>query len=166
MPQNTKEERNVDTKIKMVPVQLTDAMRAVTTHAESFDEAWGLALAAVPEAPQADAQPVAEVTNKFGDPEAFAERELTPLADIQKLKIGTKLYTHPNTADIEQCYEHALSAMEGEADRLRAQLKRDSAEAAALQSYLVGTARTIRPVDGSGLYAWALAALKDQAVQS
>lgn len=47
-----------------------------------------------------------------------------------------------------------------------AQRKRDSAEAAELQSYLVGTARTIRPVDGSGLYAWALAALKASAVPS
>jgi hypothetical protein len=37
--------------------------------------------------------------------------------------------------------------------------KRDSAEAAELQSWLVGNARNVRPVDQSGLMAWALAAL-------
>lgn len=39
-----------------------------------------------------DAQPVAEIVNKFGDPEAFAERELKALTDIQKLQIGSKLF--------------------------------------------------------------------------
>lgn len=37
--------------------------------------------------------------------------------------------------------------------------ERDAAEAAALQSWLVGNARIARPVDESGLMAWALAAL-------
>ena len=40
-----------------------------------------------------------------------------------------------------------------------AKIKRDSVEAAELQSWLVGNARTVRPVDQSGLMAWALAAL-------
>lgn len=43
------------------------------------------------------------------------------------------------------------------------QNKCDQAEAAALQSWLVGNARTIRPMDNSGLMGWALAALKRQA---
>ncbi|WP_219097766.1 hypothetical protein [Pseudomonas sp. UMAB-40] len=38
--------------------------------------------------------------------------------------------------------------------------RQDMAEAAALQSWLVGNARTVRPVEHSGLMAWALAALK------
>lgn len=51
------------------------------------------------------------------------------------------------------------------ADRLIDQRRQDQAEAAELQSWLVGNARTVRPVDGSGLFAWALAALKAQADQ-
>jgi hypothetical protein len=38
---------------------------------------------------------VGEVVNKFGDPEAFAERELKITTDIHTLPIGTKLYSHP-----------------------------------------------------------------------
>ena len=38
---------------------------------------------------------VAEVVSKYGDPEAFGEREVKLLADIQKLPYGTKLYTPP-----------------------------------------------------------------------
>ncbi|WP_143240771.1 hypothetical protein [Agrobacterium sp. YIC 4121] len=35
---------------------------------------------------------VAEIVSKYGDPEAFGERELIPLVDIQKYPYGTKLY--------------------------------------------------------------------------
>jgi hypothetical protein len=38
-------------------------------------------------------KPSAEVVSKFGDPEAFGERELKVLADIQKLAYGTKFYS-------------------------------------------------------------------------
>ena len=38
-------------------------------------------------------EPVAEIANKYGDPEAFAERELRALVDIQKLPCNTMLYT-------------------------------------------------------------------------
>lgn len=38
--------------------------------------------------------------------------------------------------------------------------QQDQIEAAELQSWLVGNARTVRPVERSGLMAWALAALK------
>lgn len=37
---------------------------------------------------------VAEIVSKYGDPEAFGERELIPRVDIQKYPYGTKLYTH------------------------------------------------------------------------
>ncbi|EOW7152444.1 hypothetical protein ACO4GX_000528 [Yersinia enterocolitica] len=38
-------------------------------------------------------QPVAEVVSKFGDPEAFGERELNILANIQKMPYGTQFFT-------------------------------------------------------------------------
>ncbi|RZV01038.1 UNVERIFIED_ORG: hypothetical protein EOZ59_0976 [Serratia quinivorans] len=38
-------------------------------------------------------KPCAEVVSKFGDPEAFGERELKVLANIQKLAYGTKFYS-------------------------------------------------------------------------
>lgn len=38
-------------------------------------------------------KPSAEVVSKFGDPEAFGERELKVLADIQKLAYDTKFYS-------------------------------------------------------------------------
>lgn len=157
----------MNTKVKVVPVQLTDAMRAATTHAESFDEAWSLALAAIPAPTKAEAEPVGVVAHRKGDKFELFEGVIFATAILSgDVEDGTKLYTHAKAVEVEHCYEHALTAMEGEADRLRAQIKRDSAEAAELQSYLVGTARTIRPVDGSGLFAWALAALKAQAVAS
>ncbi|HEI6729897.1 TPA: hypothetical protein SJ159_003123 [Yersinia enterocolitica] len=38
-------------------------------------------------------KPVAEVNSKYGDPEAFGERELKVLADIQKIPYRTKFYS-------------------------------------------------------------------------
>lgn len=38
-----------------------------------------------------DVEVIAEVTNKYGDPEAFAERDLLQRIDIDKLKLGTEL---------------------------------------------------------------------------
>lgn len=37
-------------------------------------------------------EPVAEVVSKFGDPEAFGEREVIALKDLSRLPYGTKLY--------------------------------------------------------------------------
>jgi hypothetical protein len=51
---------------------------------------------------------VGEVVNKFGDPKAFAERELKITTDIQTLPIGTKLYTHPSP----DCYDHLHKTIE------------------------------------------------------
>ncbi|MEL5710171.1 hypothetical protein [Serratia bockelmannii] len=42
-----------------------------------------------------EAQPVAEVVSKYGDPEAFGEREIRVLADLQKIPYDTKLFTAP-----------------------------------------------------------------------
>jgi hypothetical protein len=42
--------------------------------------------------PAVDATPIAEIVSAYGDPEAFGEREIKVLADIQKLPYGTKLY--------------------------------------------------------------------------
>ncbi|HHL2562237.1 TPA: hypothetical protein ACQ31I_004187, partial [Yersinia enterocolitica] len=47
-------------------------------------------------------KPVAEVVSKFGDPEAFGEREIKILADLRSIPYNTKLYAvaeqlQPNT---------------------------------------------------------------------
>jgi len=44
--------------------------------------------------------------------------------------------------------------------------QQDLIEAAALQSWLVGNARSVRPVSNAGLMAWALAALKANPAQA
>ena len=41
---------------------------------------------------QPQGEPVAEIVSKYGDPEAFGERELITLKDISKFPYGTKLY--------------------------------------------------------------------------
>lgn len=43
-------------------------------------------------AAQPHGEPVAEIVSKYGDPEAFGERELITLKDISKFPYGTKLY--------------------------------------------------------------------------
>ncbi|CQH54319.1 TPA: polyphosphate kinase [Yersinia enterocolitica] len=45
-------------------------------------------------------EPVAEVVSKFGDPEAFGERELEVLTDIQKMPYGTQFFTAAKPAEI------------------------------------------------------------------
>ncbi|OCJ30618.1 hypothetical protein [Serratia sp. 14-2641] len=42
---------------------------------------------------EALSQPVAVVLNKYGDPEAFGERELKLLADLQKVPYNTNFYS-------------------------------------------------------------------------
>lgn len=46
-----------------------------------------------------EAQPVGEVYNKYGDPEAFAEKGFTPYASLFKLPSGTKVYAMPPVTD-------------------------------------------------------------------
>lgn len=60
--------------------------------------AFKMALAAMDSEPAA---PVAEVVSIYGDPEAFGEREIRPLVDIQQMPYGTKLYRHAQTAPDE-----------------------------------------------------------------
>ncbi|HFE9025445.1 TPA: hypothetical protein ACGATF_004161 [Yersinia enterocolitica] len=55
--------------------------------------------------------PVAEVVSKFGDPEAFGERELNILADIQKMPYGTQLFT---AAKSEALPRHIFSMLVNE----------------------------------------------------
>lgn len=65
-------------------------------------------------------KPCAEVVSKFGDPEAFGERELKVLANIQKLAYGTKFYS--------QEYVSALLAeLENKDRHLKASIRRESA---------------------------------------
>lgn len=52
-------------------------------------------------ADMSEQQPVAEVISKYGDPEAFGERELSLLADIQKMPYDTKFYAAPQPAVVQ-----------------------------------------------------------------
>lgn len=47
------------------------------------------------QAAQPQGEPVAEVVSKFGDPEAFGEREIIVRQDLSKIPYGTKLYRQP-----------------------------------------------------------------------
>lgn len=55
---------------------------------------WVLGLCDTPLKPasQPQGEPVARIDGMYGDPEAFAEREIRALCDVNKLKIGTLLY--------------------------------------------------------------------------
>lgn len=66
-------------------------------------------------------KPSAEVVSKFGDPEAFGERELKVLTDIQKLAYGTKFYS--------QEYVSALLAELEAKDKRIAELERSLTDA-------------------------------------
>lgn len=66
-------------------------------------------------AAQPQGEPVAEIVSKYGDPEAFGERELITLKDISKFPYGTKFYTSPPAplaADIahDMAYRNGLMA--------------------------------------------------------
>lgn len=54
--------------------------------------AMGYELLPVEPGAQPQGEPVAEIVSKYGDPEAFGERELITLKDISKFPYGTKLY--------------------------------------------------------------------------
>ena len=63
---------------------------------------------------EALSQPVAVVVNKYGDPEAFGEREVKLLADLQKVPYNTNFYS--------QEYVTALLAALEEKDQSIAEL--------------------------------------------
>lgn len=54
-----------------------------------------LSQPAIKESTAQAVEPVAEVVSKHGDPEAFGEREIALLVDIQKLPYGAKFYAAP-----------------------------------------------------------------------
>lgn len=61
-------------------------------------------------AAQPQGEPVARIDGMYGDPEAFAEREIRALCDVNKLKIGTLLYTEqPAPVEVE-CTEEMYKA--------------------------------------------------------
>lgn len=64
------------------------------TYIKNFAKAYSALLNAAPAS-----EAVAEVVSKFGDPEAFGEREIKVLSDLQKLPYGTKLYATPTPGD-------------------------------------------------------------------
>lgn len=87
-------------KTEMVSVPRELLERIVAIYASSTWPSWYELRAALEATPAEDVRavvegPVAEVISKFGDPEAFGERELVALLDIQALPYGTKLYRHP-----------------------------------------------------------------------
>ncbi len=47
-------------------------------------------------------KPVAEVVSKFGDPEAFGEREIKLLTGIQKMAYGTKFYSQEYVSALDK----------------------------------------------------------------
>jgi hypothetical protein len=72
------------------------------------------AISALSQLAAGSAEPVAEVVSKFGDPEAFGERELKVLIDIQKLPYGTKFYTHPAPLPVQaEPYAYETRAVSG-----------------------------------------------------
>ncbi|UAN04418.1 hypothetical protein [Achromobacter mucicolens] len=62
-------------------------------------EGWQ-ARAALASAPVAgEAQPVAEVVSRYGDPEAFGERDLKVLVDLNSYPYGAKFYAAPQASE-------------------------------------------------------------------
>lgn len=57
------------------------------------------ALASAPVA--GEAQPVAEVVSRYGDPEAFGERDLKVLVDLNSYPYGTKFFAAPQASEAE-----------------------------------------------------------------
>ncbi len=47
-------------------------------------------------------KPVAEIVSKFGDPEAFGEREIKLLTGIQQMAYGTKFYSQEYVSALTQ----------------------------------------------------------------
>lgn len=73
--------------------------------------AWNTRAKAAPEPVQGEA--VAKVISKYGDPEAFGEREIEVLADLRKIPYGTRLYPAAAKPDAElvELLTHARSCV-------------------------------------------------------
>lgn len=67
-------------------------------------------------------KPVAEIVSKFGDPEAFGEREIKLLTGIQQMAYGTKFYSQEYVSALLEDNERVardLVARNGEIEGLR-----------------------------------------------
>ncbi|CAI1104118.1 Uncharacterised protein [Serratia ficaria] len=51
-------------------------------------------------------KPVAEVVSKFGDPEAFGEREVKLLIGIQQMAYGTKFYSQEYVSALDDVAQY------------------------------------------------------------
>lgn len=93
-------------------------------------------------------KPMAEVVSKYGDPEAFGERELKISPDIQQLPYRTKLYAIPADQVLvpRELLERAIEALEAEVESrygdtkdhpaLSAKYERDMTEVRELRALL------------------------------
>lgn len=92
------------------------------------------ALSASPAQGVSVQEPVAVVHSKFGDPEAFGEREIVVLTDLRKIPYNTKLYATPPEHSTEARDAARLMwvslAMDGSGDH---DFHADAAEHAALR---------------------------------
>lgn len=62
-------------------------------------ETWQARAALASAAVAGEAQPVAEVVSRYGDPEAFGERDLKVLVDLNSYPYGAKFYAAPQASD-------------------------------------------------------------------
>ncbi|HAT3683297.1 TPA: hypothetical protein I8552_004174 [Serratia marcescens] len=69
-------------------------------------------------------KPVAEVVSKFGDPEAFGEREIKLLTGIQQMAYGTKFYSQEYVSALIQRAERLDSMLTESVQALKAAEKR------------------------------------------
>lgn len=86
-------------------------------------------------------KPVAEVVSKFGDPEAFGERELKVLTDIQKLAYGTKFHSQEYVTALQQRSDRLDAMLTESAQALKAAEQR----IAELEAKLATPVRLPRP---------------------
>jgi hypothetical protein len=78
--------------------------------------------------PAGDVEVIAEVVNKYGDPEAFAERDLLRRTEVDKLKIGTELVDREHVTRV-QAENAALQQRLNVADQCVDDLESDIAAA-------------------------------------
>lgn len=69
-------------------------------------------------------KPVAEVVSKFGDPEAFGEREIKLLTGIQQMAYGTKFYSQEYVSALTQRIAELESANTSQDDHINQQQDR------------------------------------------
>lgn len=62
-------------------------------------ETWQARAALASAAVAGEAQPVAEVVSRYGDPEAFGERDLKVLVDLNSYPYGAKFYAAPQASE-------------------------------------------------------------------